>query len=73
MVFKFATVMVGGLFALVASAVILVLLGLVFFAVNLWIIKFAAVDLMKLNVAGDWIVLSAAILSAASMVGSRGR
>ncbi|MDG6218659.1 MAG: phenylalanine--tRNA ligase subunit beta, partial [Candidatus Thermoplasmatota archaeon] len=39
----------------------------------LWIIKFAAVDLFGLEVSGDWMVLSAAILSAAAMIGGIGR
>ena len=60
----------GGLFVLIVSAVILVILGLVFFAVNLWIIN-AAMGLMDITAAGEYVVLSAAILSAASMLGSR--
>ncbi len=71
-VFK-ATDAIGGMFLLVVSALVLVVLGLIFFTVNLWIIKFAAVNILDLNVNGDWIVLSAAILSAASMLGSKSK
>lgn len=58
---------------LVVSAIILVLIGLVFYTIDLWIIKFAAVDIFGLDVSGDWLVVSAAILSAAAMIGGIGR
>ncbi|HDQ16498.1 MAG TPA: hypothetical protein ENN45_05520 [Bacteroidetes bacterium] len=57
---------------LIISAIVLVLLGLVFYLIDLWIIKFAA-DVLNLTVSGDWLVLSAAILSAAAMIGGIGR
>ncbi|MFO7676910.1 MAG: hypothetical protein R6V50_00790 [Thermoplasmatota archaeon] len=59
--------------ALIISAITLVLIGLVFYTIDLWIIKFAAVDIFGLDVSGDWMVLSAAILSAAAMIGGIGR
>ncbi len=71
MVVETATNALSGLFVLVVSAIVLVVLGLLFFTFNLWIIKFAAIDILGLSAAGEWIVLSAAILSAASMIGSR--
>lgn len=61
------------LFVLILSAIVLVLLGLIFYTIDLWIIKFAAVDLFGLEVSGDWLVLSAAILSAAAILGGIGR
>ncbi len=60
----------GAVLTLVISALILVVLGLVFFLVNLWIIQFAA-ELLKLQPDASMVVLSAAILSAASMIGSK--
>ena len=62
-----------GLALLVVSAVLLVIIGLIFFLVSLWIVKFAATDILDLTVSGDWIVLSAAILSGASLIGSKHR
>ena len=72
MVLDAATTTAGAIMVLVVSAVILVVLGLVFFLVNLWIIDFAA-RLLNLTADGSMIVLSAAILSAASMIGSKHR
>ena len=62
-----------GLALVVGSAILLVIIGLVFFLVALWIVKFAATDILDLTVSGDWIVLSAAILSGASLIGSKHR
>jgi hypothetical protein len=58
---------------LIISAIVLVLFGLIFYLIDLWIIKFAAVDIFGLTVTGDWLVFSAAILSAAAMIGGIGR
>ena len=55
---------------LVISTIILVIFGLIFYLVNLWIIKVAA-EILELTVlTGDMIILSAAILTAAAMIGS---
>ena len=62
-----------GLGILVGSAVILIIFGLIFFLVTLWIVKFAASSILDLEVSGDWTVLSAAILSGAAMIGSKHR
>ncbi len=62
---------VTGLALMVGSAIILIIIGLIFFLVALWIVKFAATDILDLTVSGDWIVLSAAILSGASLIGSK--
>lgn len=58
---------------LIISAVVLVLFGLVFYVIDLWIVTFAATQIFGLSVSGDWLVLSAAILSAAAMIGGIGR
>jgi hypothetical protein len=70
MSFKGLGVAIVDIIVLVISAVVLVIFGLIFYLVNLWIIKFAAIDILKLNATGDWIVISAAILTAAAMIGS---
>lgn len=61
---------------LIISAVVLVILGLVFFLINLWIIAYSAELLFKAKIfsampASEYVVLSASILSAASMIGSK--
>lgn len=58
------------IFILIVSSIALVIFGLIFFLITLWIVKFAAIDILKLTATGDWIVLSAAILTAAAMIGS---
>lgn len=58
------------IFILIISSIALVIFGLIFFLITLWIVKFAAIDILKLTASGDWVVLSAAILTAASMIGS---
>ncbi|HDS59167.1 MAG TPA: hypothetical protein ENN54_02585 [Thermoplasmatales archaeon] len=58
------------LIMLVVSTIVLVILGLIFFTIDVWIVDTAA-DLLNLAVNGDWVVVSAAILSAAAMIGSR--
>ena len=55
---------------LIISSIALVIFGLIFFLIALWIVKFAAIDVLKLTASGDWIVVSAAILTAAAMIGS---
>ena len=55
---------------LIFSSIALVIFGLIFFLITLWIVKFAAIDIIGLTASGDWIILSAAILTAASMIGS---
>jgi hypothetical protein len=61
-----------GLATLVISAIILVIIGLIFFTVNLWIVKTGA-DILDLDAGGDLVVLSAALLSAAALIGSKAR
>ena len=73
MVFKEVGSTIIDIGILIFSAVVLVIFGLIFYLVNLWIIKFAAIDILNLTATGDWIVLSAAILTAAAMIGSISR
>jgi len=58
------------LIILIISSIALVIFGLIFFLIALWIVKFAAIDVLNLTASGDWIVVSAAILTAAAMIGS---
>jgi hypothetical protein len=67
-----ATSTLGSLVMVILSAVVMVVLGLIFFLVNLWIIDIAA-KILKLDPEASFVVLSAALLSAASMIGSRKR
>ena len=55
---------------LIISTIILVIFGLIFYMVNLWIIKVAADILEVTYLTGDMVILSAAILTAAAMIGS---
>jgi len=73
MALKIIGSMAQDIVVLIISAIVLVLIGLIFYTIDLWIIKFAAVDLFGLDVSGDWLVLSAAILSAAAMLGGFSR
>jgi len=63
-----------GILMLVISVVILVIMGLIFFTIDLWIVDTAA-SLLDIDVTGSGglVVLSAAILSAAALIGSKGR
>jgi hypothetical protein len=53
-------------------SVLLIALGLVYFLVTLWTVKTGA-GLLGLTVEGSWLVLSAALISAASIIGSSKR
>ncbi|MGC9308141.1 MAG: hypothetical protein ACP5FL_05110 [Thermoplasmatota archaeon] len=68
------TDMARGVLMLVISVVILVIMGLIFFTIDLWIVDTAA-ELLDIDVTGNGglVVLSAAILSAAALIGSKGR
>jgi len=55
---------------LIISSIALVVFGLIFFLIILWIVKFAAIDILELTTSGDMVVLSAAVLTAAAMIGS---
>jgi hypothetical protein len=59
---------VGVLQGLIAS-VILIAIGLVYFIIALWIVKFGA-GILGYTLDGNWAVLSASLISVGSMIGS---
>lgn len=52
------------------SAAVFILMSIVFFFLNVWIIKVGAGFAGYPNLTGDWVVLSAALLSAATVISS---
>ena len=63
----------GGLFesliVTVIASLILIAMGLVYFILTLWVIKFGS-GLMGYSIDGNWAVLSTAVVVAGIMVGS---
>ncbi|MBW3017129.1 hypothetical protein KY316_02055 [Candidatus Woesearchaeota archaeon] len=59
----------NSIFTTVLASALLIIIGLIYFIVTLWIVKFGS-GLLDLSPDTNWIVLSAAIISAGSMVGS---
>ena len=59
-----------GLAGTVIASVVLILLGLIYFTLTVWIIKIGAGWAGYPDVEGNWVVLTAGIISAASIVGS---
>lgn len=60
-----------GIFALgftVLSALLFIVMGILFFFVNVWIIKVGAGFAGFKTLTGDWVVLTAGLLSAASII-----
>lgn len=57
-----------GIGAAIVASVILILLGLVYFMVNLWIVKFGS-QLLGYSPDSNWAVLTAALLTIAGLVG----
>jgi hypothetical protein len=57
-----------GISAAIAVSVILVLLGLVYFVVNLWIVKFGA-ELLGYNPDSNAAVIAAALLTVSGLIG----
>ncbi len=55
-------------YTIVASA-LLIILGLVYFMINLWIVKVGS-NLLGYNPGADWAVLSAALLTIGGVVGT---
>ncbi len=53
---------------LVASA-ILIVMGLIYFVIALWIVKFGS-GLLGYSLDGNWAVLSASLISLGSMIGA---
>lgn len=52
------------------SAAVFILMSMVFFFLNVWIIKVGAGFAGYTNLTGDWVVVSAALLSAATVISS---
>lgn len=59
-----------GLGGLVASSVVLIVLGLVYFVVTAWIVKFGVSVVLGSPPSADFVALSAALLSLGSLAGS---
>lgn len=59
-----------GLAGLVASSVVLILLGLVYFIVTAWIVSFGVELVLGAPPSADFVALSAALLSLGSLAGS---
>ena len=53
----------------VIASVILIVMGLVYFIIALWIVKFGA-GILGYTIDGNWAVLSASLISVGSMIGS---
>ena len=54
----------------VFSAAIFILMSIIFFFINLWIIKVAAGFAGYTDLSGDWVIFTAGILTAASTISS---
>lgn len=61
---------VSGLAGLVASSIVLILLGLVYFIVTAWIVAFGVETVLGAPPSADFVALSAALLSLGSLAGS---
>lgn len=61
--------LVENLFVTVIASVILIVMGLIYFIIVLWVIKFSS-TLAGYNPEGNWAVLSAAVVVAGIMIGS---
>lgn len=60
----------AGLAGTVIASVVLILLGLLYFTLTVWIIKIGAGWAGYPGVDGNWVVLTAGVISAASIIGS---
>ena len=54
----------------ILSAIMFIVMSIVFFFINVWIIKVGAGFAGYSNLSGDWVVFTAGILSAASTIAS---
>ncbi|MFP4567556.1 MAG: hypothetical protein ACLFN8_01295 [Candidatus Woesearchaeota archaeon] len=54
----------------ILSAVMFIIMSIIFFFINVWIIKVGAGFAGYSNLSGDWVVFTAGILSAASTIAS---
>ena len=57
------------LFVTVVASIILIAMGIIYFIISLWIIKFSS-NLMGYSPDGNWVVLSTAVIVAGIMIGS---
>ena len=57
------------LFVTVVASLILIAMGIVYFIVTLWIVRFSS-NLMGYSPDGNWVILSTAIVVAGIMIGS---
>jgi succinate dehydrogenase hydrophobic anchor subunit len=75
MVVEEAKTLTTAFLSVVVTAVILIVLGIVFFAVSLFIINMAAYIVFgpEQTLSPSMVVLSAALITAASLVGSKSR
>jgi len=53
----------------IVSTIILIILGIIYFAITLWVIKVAADWIFDASLSVDWAVLAAAIVTLGSMLG----
>jgi hypothetical protein len=57
-----------GLGFTVFSAVLFIVMSILFFFINVWVIKFGAGLAGYKTLSGDWVILAAGIMSAASIL-----
>lgn len=60
----------SGLLVTIVTFVVMVLLGILYFMLTMWVIKLGAVWAGYPNVEGDMVLLTAGIVTAATIVGS---
>ncbi|MCF7866951.1 hypothetical protein K9M18_05970 [Candidatus Woesearchaeota archaeon] len=60
----------GGIALSVIMSLILILLGIIYFMLTMWMIKVGAAWAGFTSVTGDMVVLTAGIVAAAAMIGS---
>jgi len=57
------------LFVTVVASLILIVMGMIYFIITLWVVKFSS-NLMGYSPDGNWVVLSTAVIVAGIMIGS---
>jgi hypothetical protein len=62
--------MLRGLSFSILGSVVLIVLSILYFTVSLWVIKLGSF-LAGYQVDGNWVVLTAGIITAATIIGSR--
>lgn len=61
---------IGNLGLTIVASIVLILLGIVYFMITIWMIKMGASWAGYTNVEGNMVVLTAGIVTAAAMIGS---